>query len=61
MKTEAEQTIQRKKQIEKRKENKKTSREQQRTKYKGESFLLAGKVGLVIIIMDIYGLLFLIV
>ena len=37
MKTEAEQTIQRKKQTEKRKENKKTSRKQQRTKYKGES------------------------
>ena len=37
MKTEAEQTIQRKKQTEKRKENKKTSREQQRTKYKGEN------------------------
>ena len=37
MKTEAEQKIQRKKQIEERKENKKTHGKQQRTNYKGES------------------------
>ena len=37
MKTEAEQKIQRKKQTEERKENKKTNGKQQRTNYKGEN------------------------
>ena len=37
MKTKAEQRIQRKKQIEERKENKKTNGKQQRANYKGEN------------------------